>query len=266
MKWLFLFSSIAAGILLSGMLTEARLNNADYLAHLSAEAEIEENTDLQPEEIRRKARAVTVKVLTGKTWGSGISIAHQDNFYTIVTNSHVLAFSRDKTYRVQTPDGKIYPARVVREFEGRDLALLQFKSDLKYETVELTPIASSSLVVEEEVFAVGFPVEIEGQKIKGFYFNDGRIVKFSKLDFGGGYQIGYTNSIKKGMSGGALFNSEGKVVGINGMHKYPLWGNPYNFSDGSLASESQQQEMSKFSWAIPINTFLDLAPQFSASN
>lgn len=276
MKWLVLLLTSAVGTLIvSGMLIEARLHSAKYLAHLSAEAEVSKPevnlsnpSNRQHNRIKQKARLFTVKVLTGKTWGSGILIDRQQNRYTVVTNRHVLVFARDNIYQVQAPDGKVYPATAlqIKEFVGHDLALLQFKSNMEYDTAALAPIASSSLLVEQEpVFSTGFPIEIEEQKgAPGFYFNTGHIARFSSLDFGGGYQIGYTNSVKKGMSGGALLNRQGEVVGINGMHKYPIWGNPYDFSDGSLATETQQQEMSKFSWAIPINTFLDLAPQFAA--
>ena len=86
----------------------------------------------------------------------------------------------------------------------------------------------------------------------------GQIFAVLKQPFVGGYQIGYTNDIKRGMSGGALLNRQGEVVGVNGMPKYPLLGNPYVFKDGSTVSEARWQEMSHLSWAIPISMFLHL--------
>ncbi|MGK7893269.1 MAG: serine protease [Xenococcus sp. (in: cyanobacteria)] len=218
---------------------------------------------LSLEQIQQKAQSITVKVISGPTWGSGMIIEKQENVYTVVTNNHVLIFSNDQTYRIQTPDGQIYQANLLEtiDFQDNDLGLLQFRSEQEYEVISLTPV--SSLTQGEEVFAAGFPIEIGEQEQKEFYFIDGNIAHYSQNSFGGGYQIGYTNNVKKGMSGGPLLNLRGEVIAINGMHKYPLWGNPYIFSDGSRASEGKKEEMSKFSWAIPVNTLLQIAPQFS---
>lgn len=84
----------------------------------------------------------------------------------------------------------------------------------------------------------------------------------SDLSFRGGYKIGYTNDIRKGMSGGPLLNEKKEIVGINGRHKYPAWGNPYIFEDGTTASPEKKEEMSQYSWAIPTQTFLRLTSNF----
>ena len=273
MNWLLQLFVTVTSALLVGIFSQRT-----YLANINYQALEEERTFpleqtllntqpvLSPEQLKNKAQSITVKVISGKTWGSGIMIRQQNDLYTVVTNHHVLIFSPDKSYQVQTPDGQIYPAHLLEtvDFDKKDLGLVQFRSEQEYEVISLASL--STLAEGEEVFAAGFPVEIENQEdITGFYFTDGHIAQFSQLDFGGGYQIGYTNDIKKGMSGGPLLNVRGEVVAINGKHKYPLWGNPYLFSDGSLASEAKKQEMSKLSWAIPIKTFLQLAPQFSQS-
>lgn len=275
MKWLFLvFFTII------GTLSDPTIINKVYLANEKLVEESALSKDqvspnlekrvLSQEQIEQKAKSITVKILSGEGWGSGIIIGKQNNVYTVITNHHVLIFSPDKTYQIQTPDQKIYRGNILEtvNFGNYDLALLQFISELEYEAVPLYPIDLNSLVSDrEEVFAGGYPLEIESQQeFREFHFNSGYITRFSDRDFGGGYQIGYTNSIKKGMSGGPLLNIKGEVIGINGVHKYPLWGNPYLFSDGSLASEAQKEEMSQFSWAIPINSFLELAPQFLVSN
>lgn len=207
----------------------------------------------------QKAVAITVKVWAGQTPGSGILIDKQGVNYTIVTNRHVLIFGKDKSYQIATNDGKVYPAKVVNsgDFANYDLGLLKFESSKVYEVAPL--VNSVSGRKGQEVFAAGFP----GDALGGLVLKKGRIEMLSKLSFGGGYRLGLTVSLKKGMSGGPLLNDQGQVIGINGKHKYPLWGNPYLFEDGSLASPEQQIQMGQLSWAIPLDVFLDLAPQFA---
>ena len=179
---------------------------------------------------------------------------------------HILIFSEDKSYQIQTPDGEIHKAELVNtvEFGDRDLGLLKFRSTKEYEVTSLSH--SSRPKKGEEVFAAGFPFEADPSQNRGFVFTKGNISLLSEKAFGGGYKIGYTNDVQKGMSGGPVFNRQGEVIGINGVHKYPLWGNPYLFEDGTVASKAKQEEMSQFSWAIPVQTFLQLAPQFDRGN
>jgi S1-C subfamily serine protease len=212
-----------------------------------------------PAGVYQKATAITVKVLSGETSGSGILI-HKDNHkYTVLTNDHVLIFSRNKTYQIKTPDGKIHAAQQVKakSFSDYDLGLLEFYSPQNnYQVVPL----SKSLVKNkgQKVFAAGFPFEATQLVV-----NCGYLDVVNSRSFGGGYRLGLTLSVKKGMSGGPLLNEQGQVIGINGKHKYPLWGNPYIFdADRSLANPQELNTMSRLSWAIPVETFLQLAPEF----
>ena len=275
MGW-FLTTSIAIAttIVCTIPFGKTYLASADFL--VSQDKRIFSNSDLQLDssqnksdrqvalpfdQIKQKARSITVRVDSGDTWGSGIIIDKQNNTYTVVTNNHVLIFSQNKSYPIQTPDGKTHLGSMVRtvDFKDNDLGLVQFSSNQEYEVTALFPVSHAA---RDKVFAAGFPVEMESQeKLTGFHFTVGNIAQINQLAFGGGYQIGYTNNIAKGMSGGPLLNVRGEVVAINGVHKYPLWGNPYVFSDGSQASEATKEEMSKLSWGISINTFLQLTSQ-----
>lgn len=204
-------------------------------------------------QIKNEARAIAVKVLSGYGAGSGILIKKQGQTYTILTNNHVLAVG--ESHRIQTPDGKIYQGELLknRSFDGNDLVLLQFRSTREYSVARL---ASSPLTVGDEVFATGFPGQ-EGSEKRGFEFLLGTVSFLSPKALVGGYQIGYSNPVEKGMSGGPLLNSRGEVVGINGMHAYPLWGDPYVFKDGSKPNLPRDL-MIESSWAIPIETFVQL--------
>ncbi|XWK87623.1 MAG: serine protease [Phormidium sp.] len=208
---------------------------------------------LSTEQLRQLAKAITVKVFSGDTWGSGILIRQQGQVYTVLTNDHVLTAGYGKQFRIQTSDDRIYPATVTpaSQFNGNDLALLQFRSSANYRIALLE--TSAKLAVGDEVFAAGFPIESNG-----FVFNSGKISLILVQALQRGYQIGYTNEIVKGMSGGPVLNNHGEVVGINAMHAYPLWGNFFVFQDGSQPSLAMQQQMMQLSWAVPVATFLQM--------
>lgn len=169
-------------------------------------------------------------------------------------------------YQIQTPDGQIYQADVPQNvsFPGHDLALLQFHSrDGRY------PVASlgTSPRVGGEVFAAGFPfvddlsqVPVIRDKQGGFVLQVGQVSLILDKALEGGYRIGYTNPVEKGMSGGPLLNNRGQVVGINGMHAEPLWGDPYIYMDGSIPEPDLREQMSHYSWGIPIDAFVQFAP------
>ena len=218
--------------------------------------------DLAEKAMLQKARSITVKVLSGDSWGSGIIIQRQAQVYTVLTNDHVL--ESGKTYRIQTPDGEIYSATryLATQFAGKDLALLRFSST-KFD-YKIGVFGSSSAVKEgDQVYAAGFPFEANKSDAAGWKFTGGRVSLIPEKSLEDGYQLGYNNQIEKGMSGGPVLNWAGEVVAVNGMHAYPLWGDPYVFQDGSKPCEPMRQLMVRSSWGIPSEKFLQSAPQFS---
>lgn len=214
---------------------------------------------LPESQLQQQAKLITVKVLSGSSSGSGIILKKQGQVYRVLTNHHVLIFGQvNQSYHIQTHDGQIYPAQVVKtaNIKGSDLGLLAFRSQQNYQIAPLS--VSVNFSQGQEVFAAGFPFEADTATEEGLIFARGKIQMWSERTFSGGYQIGSTISLKKGMSGGPLLNSQGKVIGVNGIHKYPLWGNPYVFADGSIASLEKKEEMQHLSWAIPVETFRQL--------
>jgi len=63
-----------------------------------------------------------------------------------------------------------------------------------------------------------------------------------------------------------VLNAKGEVVGINSLHPYPLWGDPYVFVDGSKPATQERSLIVRSSWAVPIDTFLCLAPAIAGVN
>jgi len=207
----------------------------------------------QPSPQKHIGKSITVKIFYGaiEGWGSGTLVKSEGEIYTVVTNRHVL--NGGTSYQVQTPDSQMYPAQAIAVpgFSDRDLAAVTFRSSQTYQVA--TPASASSVKVGDRVYAVGFPAQ--NPTVSGFYVTDGQISLVTDRAFVGGYQIGYTNPVEKGMSGGPLLNDRGEVIGINGMHAYPLWGNPYIFIDGTTPPVAMQEQMRLLSWAIPIQNF-----------
>lgn len=217
--------------------------------------------EMSQQQLQQQAKSIAVRVRSsGQVAGTGIAIRKQGSQYTVLTNEHVLKATK-APYQIQTPDNKIYPATFVKDanFKGNDLALLRFTSSVEYTTAKPGAVPK----VEDRVFAGGFPLTEEGQKDRGFVFKTGKVWRVLDKALEGGYQIGYTNEIEKGMSGGPLLNVRGEVVGVNGVHAYPLWGDPYQYKDGTEPNAALREQMSKYSWGIPIDTFKQLAPSAS---
>jgi tetratricopeptide (TPR) repeat protein len=219
------------------------------------------NVQLSEEQLKQLAKSITVKVVSGENTGSGIILKKNNQVYTVITNRHVLEASIPP--KIQTEDGKIYPANVVKgvNFQGKDLALLQFRTTANYRVAPLGNLAT--VTVNEPIYAAGFPSENQGSKSQGFVFKAGQVLLVQERAFKEGYQIGYSNEIEKGMSGGPILNRRGQVIGINGIHAYPLWGNPYVYEDGSRPTAALQDLISRYSWGIPIQTLARLAPEYT---
>jgi S1-C subfamily serine protease len=183
-------------------------------------------TQLSIKQLEKQGQAITVKVISKDILGSGILLKRQGYFYTVLTNAHVLR-ADNPPYRIQTNDNRIWLADV-----------------------------RSSPAVGDEVFAAGFPSVEEETEKKGFVLTTGKISLTLYKALEGGYQFGYTNDIEKGMSGGPLLNRRGEVVGVNGMHAYPLWDMPSVFVDGSEADTALHQKITHLSWAVPIETVI----------
>ncbi|MHC5594491.1 MAG: S1 family peptidase [Nostoc sp.] len=249
-----------------GSLFISPLGSKPNLRVLDAQGSSQQST----KQLQQLAKSIAVKVLSKDFLGSGILIQRKGSVYQVVTNAHVLR-SGNPPYQIQTPDGRIYAAdlskisarSVSSYFNGNDLAVLQFRSPkLNYQVASLG--YASTLSVGNEVFAAGFPFDSQGIQDTGFVFRKGKVSLVLDKALEGGYRIGYTNDIVKGMSGGPLLNRAGQVVAINGRHAEPLWGEPYLYQDGTQLEPPLLKQMSKYSWGIPIEEFMQMgSPSFT---
>ena len=138
--------------------------------------------------------------------GSGVIIS--ENGY-IITNRHVI--NNAKEIEVVLNDKRTYSAKILGEDSNSDLALLKIEENklpfLKFDN-------SNNLRVGEWVLAVGNPYNLNSTVTAGIIsaksrkiniLNDGGIESFIQTDA----------AINSGNSGGALVNTNGKLIGIN---------------------------------------------------
>ena len=162
--------------------------------------------------VNQIAEATTVLV-QGQNPGSGVLIDRQKNTYYVLTAKHVVE-TQDE-YDVVTPDGQSYPLQEskIQRLSDLDLALVAFESNHDYKTA---PIGLKPTVERgDRIFIAGWPAA--GKAIPHIYqMTSGEVSGIAPRSLTGGYQLIYTNVTRQGMSGGPIFNSSGKVVGIHG--------------------------------------------------
>lgn len=216
-----------------------------------------------------QAQQISVRILTNQGSGSGVLIDHQEQVYTILTNAHVVAGSDTLESTILTADGQTYAGRWLDQIPviSNDLALVQFTSSRNYAIASFSDLVSDPAHVQvgEPVYAVGFPswqvlsptqlASTKDQGFQAFQLTAGTLEMLLPKPLEQGYQLGYTNEIVSGMSGGAVLDRQGKLVGINGKLKYPLQGIfAFTFADGTKPSEELFRAMEPLSWAIPVTT------------
>lgn len=212
------------------------------------------------------AKQVTVRILTNPGMGSGVIIEQQGQTYNVVTCAHVMVDTQDNRYTILTADGQTHIGKWLRsaKFADADLAIVQFTSNRAYRVVESAD--SKILEVGTPVYASGFPnwhwinsnniEETRAWGTKAFRLTNGKVAMVLKKSLQEGYQLGYTNEIEQGMSGGPVLDQSGRLIAINGRLKYPPQGIvSFVFADGTVPSEELSQQMEALSWAVPSATF-----------
>lgn len=139
--------------------------------------------------------------------GSGV-IIHKDG--VIVTNNHVIA-DCDKIY-VRLTNGDTYEAALRGTDEEGDIAILKITPQADKPLTVAKLGSSKSLVLGEEVFAIGNPLgELGGTVTNGIISSTAREVNVDGVEM----TLLQTNAaINSGNSGGGLFNLAGELIGV----------------------------------------------------
>lgn len=137
--------------------------------------------------------------------GSGVVVSADG---LIVTNAHVVNMA-SKIY-VQLQNGEKYEARLIGTDLQNDLALIQIQPQGQLQPVEF----SSDILIGEPVVAVGNPYGLQNSVSAGIVSGTHRT--FSASQNHTFRDLIQTDApVNPGNSGGALFNLEGKLMGVN---------------------------------------------------
>lgn len=164
--------------------------------------------------------------------GSGVVIS--DDGY-IVTNNHVVSDADEIT--VTMNNRKTYKAKVIGTDPAYDLAVIKIEAaGLPY----LLYGNSDDLKIGQWVLAIGYPLNLETTVTAGIVSAKSRSLGLNRDKTGnpGGAVESYIQTdaaVNMGNSGGALINTDGKLVGINS------------------AINSPTGYYSGYSYAIPVN-------------
>lgn len=159
--------------------------------------------------------------------GSGVIIS-SDGY--IVTNNHVVGENNEAS--VVLNDKREFSARIVGRDPATDLALLKINAkDLEY----LEYGDSDNVSIGEWVLAIGNPYNLTSTVTAGIISAKARQLEMSSGQMNFESFLQTDAAVNPGSSGGALVDSEGKLIGINTAIQSPT---------GSYAG---------YSFAVPVN-------------
>ncbi|MBD2775758.1 serine protease [Iningainema tapete] len=193
-------------------------------------------------EVSKIGKEVTVLIQSQNKpprYGSGVIIKRLGNTYTVLTAAHVVNVA-DK-YEIVTSDGQRYLLNYskMKQLKGVDLAVTEFTSSRNYTVAK---IGNSDASTEgAKVYVTGYPEPTFAINQSIYTFTTGDITANATKALRDGYALVYNNDTKKGMSGGAVINDKGELIGIHGR-----------------ADTDTKETKTGFNLGIPINTFLRL--------
>lgn len=143
-----------------------------------------------------------------KSVGSGVIV---DKAGLIVTNAHVVNMA--SSIFIVLNDGKQAKGEVVYENKNDDLAFIKIVPPKPLIEAELGQ--TKDLMLGETVVAIGNPLGLENTVTSGIVSGKNRKFHSSQGEFVMGDMLQIDAPINPGNSGGALFNLNGKLIGIN---------------------------------------------------
>lgn len=188
--------------------------------------------------------------------GSGSLIAKDGNTCVGVTNAHVID-APGAQFLVRTSDQAMHQVTDVRAFANEDLAVVTFECQGNYEPIT---IATYQLSPGQTVYLSGWPGD--GNPTGGLtrQFTSGTISTLLDRPIEG-YQVGYTNVTRSGMSGGQVLDDAGRLVAIHGIGTLEDARVIAQRLNVPVETAQGLAQKTGFNYGIPVATFLGRASQ-----
>ena len=159
---------------------------------------------------------VSISVTSTSGGGTGSGSVYKSNATSsfIITNNHVVKTSgAAATIKVELSNGDQYPAKIIGQDPGYDIAVLQIQMG---NLPAVTLGDSSKVSVGDPVLAIGSPLGLASTVTSGIISALNRPVS-TGTDAAQSYvnAIQTDAAINPGNSGGALIDAQGRIIGVN---------------------------------------------------
>lgn len=219
------------------------------------------DTTALAEKIDQIAEQISVKIQWQNGNGSGVIIARDGDTYSVLTAEHVA--SGDRQFTIYTPDDKKYSVdnSKIKTWDNIDLALIQFTSQEDYQVAKLGDYSLDSQ--DKVIFVTGWQNSFPNNDRRGRKFSVGFNIArgisgeatLNHYSLSEGQGLIYTNVTEKGMSGGAILDTKGRLIGINTATEAIERDEPSRISEEGR--EKRQLDIG-YSLGVPIRTFFRL--------
>ena len=220
----------------------------------SAEANI-------PRQVNQIAEQITVRIDRPNTRdnGSGVIVGRDGKTYYVLTARHVAEGFNE--LKIITPDGQTHQLKKdgIKTFEGADIALLRFTSTNSYQVAHFSRLSHRSNFntvtntwdSPPDVSFRAFPIVKSGSTTRKFsvglaypkYLNT--ILTRDNFSLAQQMELVYSCLSLRGMSGGAVLDQQGRVIGINA-----------GAEDEQIQNAKQEEIHLGSSLGVPVKVFL----------
>ena len=183
-------------------------------------------TPLNPFALNRLAKQIVVEIVSksylteGDKYdkyipkGSGVIISRKDSTYYVLTANHISDIDDGLSVFIRSEKpgeaGEILPLKFIKRYPRKDLAVVAFASVTDYMVAEVGE--ASQLNNNSQVYVTGWPGNDNRQ---GFQFTPAQVTNPRARDNLTYQPTQPDEGVYKGMSGGAVLNEAGQLVGIH---------------------------------------------------
>jgi S1-C subfamily serine protease len=199
--------------------------------------------------------SVVLLLAEGEAQGSGVLLRHTNRGSWVVTNRHVLEGLSQVC--VRSADGRLLPGLPVLPLAGverqLDVAFVWLPRGAENLPLARLVPRPGPVIPFPIVTAGGYPVPDERAAAMPIYRElPGLLLPLLEQPLQGGMQLANTSPLRKGMSGGGLFDDSGRLIGISTTHPNPLWSGTLRNEAGRPLPPLLNRQLELVALAIPI--------------